>query len=257
MTIDDYLSQVTAALRVPAAQAGIEDLREALRERAAVVGEAAACNDFGTPQAYAADLDAAFASEEPDDFDPPPAQVFLDVPGNWSLDGSWWRRLFNPADPRIVVPHVFGWGYAVNLGAVAVRLRLLRPDDVDTDTLAELRPYDAAVPLVVIVGLAAANLARASWPPRDPRDVRDAVAAALTTGAVALPTVTRRPVIQRLAAQSFGSLILSAVLAKTIDRTRPGWGAAIIAGGLVGAVASLVIPVRAAVQRSAGREGQR
>lgn len=99
MTIDDYLSQVTAALRVPAAQAGIEDLREALRERAAVVGEAAACDDFGTPQAYAADLDAAFASEEPDDFDPPPAQVFLGVPGNWSLDGSWWRRLFNPADP--------------------------------------------------------------------------------------------------------------------------------------------------------------
>ena len=33
MTIDDYLSQVTAALRVPAAQAGIEDLREALAPR--------------------------------------------------------------------------------------------------------------------------------------------------------------------------------------------------------------------------------
>lgn len=35
------------------------------------------------------------------------------------------ERLWNKEDPRIFTPHVFGWGWSVNLHAVAKKLGLL------------------------------------------------------------------------------------------------------------------------------------
>ncbi len=40
---------------------------------------------------------------------------------------TWW----NPRDERIFVPRVFGLGWAVNIGAVAVKLGLIEPDAED------------------------------------------------------------------------------------------------------------------------------
>jgi hypothetical protein len=40
---------------------------------------------------------------------------------------TWW----NPTDERLFVPRVFGLGWALNLGAVAVRLGLIEPDAED------------------------------------------------------------------------------------------------------------------------------
>lgn len=37
---------------------------------------------------------------------------------------TWW----DPTEPRILVPRVFGLGWAVNFGALAVRARLIEPD---------------------------------------------------------------------------------------------------------------------------------
>ncbi len=37
---------------------------------------------------------------------------------------TWW----NPADERYFVPRAFGWGWDLNVGAVAVRLGLIEPD---------------------------------------------------------------------------------------------------------------------------------
>ena len=34
-------------------------------------------------------------------------------------------RLWNPADPRLLTPHVFGWGYSVNLYELGRRLGLI------------------------------------------------------------------------------------------------------------------------------------
>lgn len=52
-------------------------------------------------------------------------------------------RLFNPEDPRFLVPRLLGAGWSINFGAVAVRLGLLRPDDTIAD-LAEHLPQDVA-----------------------------------------------------------------------------------------------------------------
>lgn len=251
MTIEEYLDRVSAALRVPAAQAGVDDLRSQLLERADVVGEAAACDELGPPERYASALDEAFTDQAPDDFDPPAAEKLWGVPYSFRVDGSWWRRLFNPSDPRILVPHVLGWGYSVNVGAVAVRLGLLRPDDLDTDTLAELRAGDATAGLVVLSAAGLGNLARAARSPQSPSDRRDAVLGALVVAAAVSPSLTGGGVIQRLAAQSFGLLVTGAVLAKAVDRRRPRWGALAVAAGCGAAVANLVVPVRAAVRRSA------
>lgn len=44
------------------------------------------------------------------------------------------QRMWNPRDPRIFVPRLFGIGWDLNFGALAVRLHLLRPDDVEDVT---------------------------------------------------------------------------------------------------------------------------
>lgn len=54
----------------------------------------------------------------PIDFTPPTAA---------RVAHTWW----NPRDEHIFVPRVFGLGWAVNLGAVAVRLGLIEPDAED------------------------------------------------------------------------------------------------------------------------------
>jgi len=41
------------------------------------------------------------------------------------------ERLWNPRDPRIWMPRVFGMGWDLNMGAVAVRLNLIEPDSED------------------------------------------------------------------------------------------------------------------------------
>ncbi len=41
------------------------------------------------------------------------------------------ERLWNPRDPRIWMPRVFGMGWDLNMGAVAVRLHLIEPDSED------------------------------------------------------------------------------------------------------------------------------
>lgn len=35
------------------------------------------------------------------------------------------RTLWNPSDDRVLAPHVYGWGYSVNLNAIARRLGLV------------------------------------------------------------------------------------------------------------------------------------
>jgi Family of unknown function (DUF5808) len=51
---------------------------------------------------------------------------FLGVPYDWRrptvarVKQRWW----NPAERKVLVPKVFGWGYDVNLAELARRLRL-------------------------------------------------------------------------------------------------------------------------------------
>lgn len=48
----------------------------------------------------------------------------LRMPTPERVASRWW----NPGDPRILMPRVFGLGWSVNFGAVAVRFNLIEPD---------------------------------------------------------------------------------------------------------------------------------
>ncbi len=62
---------------------------------------------------------------------------------------TWWR----PSDPRLLLPRAVGLGWDVNLGAVAVRLKLIEPD-------AEAVPF-ASTP---DAAFGWRRLSRSSWP---------------------------------------------------------------------------------------------
>jgi len=71
----------------------------------------------------------------------------LNVPGTDTVASRWW----NPRDPRILVPRVFGIGWDLNFGALAVFLHLIEPD-------AEDEPFEL-VPDHVFIALAAIPVA--------------------------------------------------------------------------------------------------
>ena len=57
-------------------------------------------------------------------------------------------RLWNPLDRRVLVPKAVGIGWTINLGGLAVRTGVVRPDDEDL-------PFDAVPPRIVTATLAA------------------------------------------------------------------------------------------------------
>ena len=109
MKIDEYLTSVGTGLTNPAARAGLDDLHTTLEERATAIGEDAACAEMGDPDQFAAQLDAEFSADQPDEFDPPQASPLFGIPWNLSVGAGWGRRLFNSADDRVIVPHALGW----------------------------------------------------------------------------------------------------------------------------------------------------
>jgi hypothetical protein len=53
--------------------------------------------------------------------------VFLGIPFDWRIP-TWQRfreRLWNPADRRVLVPKVFGWGWDINFYELLRRVRIL------------------------------------------------------------------------------------------------------------------------------------
>jgi hypothetical protein len=92
---------------------------------------------LGTPEALAARYSDTASDDEPRriaDVDSVPLHgrvlglpYELRLPTAGRIASRWW----NPLDPRIFVSRVFGLGWDVNFGAVAVKLNLIRPDDED------------------------------------------------------------------------------------------------------------------------------
>lgn len=53
--------------------------------------------------------------------------VYFGIPFDWrwpTLDVLR-ERIWNPADPHVLTPHVFGWGWSVNLPSAWRRVRTL------------------------------------------------------------------------------------------------------------------------------------
>lgn len=152
-TVRDHLRPLSRADRrqaLEALSAQLDELAEVDADPTAVLGE---------PADYAADLLDAIAD---DSSDAASGRRVLGIPvetrGPFSAEVR--ARVWDPTDPRLLVPRLFGVGWSLNLGAVAVRAGLLRPDDVDADVLDSIPDRDLraarSVPLVIAGTTAAA-----------------------------------------------------------------------------------------------------
>ncbi|HYO85275.1 MAG TPA: DUF1648 domain-containing protein [Dermatophilaceae bacterium] len=120
---------------------------------------------LGSPQEYAAQVRAAFPTDDAADH---PVGRILGVPVEvrGPLSAAVRSRVWDPANPAVFVPRLLGAGWTVNLGAVAVRLGLLRPDDYDEDVLHHVPPgarrLAQATPALISAATATAVARR--WP---------------------------------------------------------------------------------------------
>ena len=108
--------------------------------------------------ATAADVSALAATVgDPDDPQEPThhrlggVPIDLTAPTAERVAHTWW----NPRDERVFVPRVFGLGWALNVGAVAVKLGLIEPD-------AEDEPFETTPAAAFARGLAVPALLSAA-----------------------------------------------------------------------------------------------
>ena len=111
---------------------------EALADLSDLLASGVTPGELGSPAHYAAAL--ALAPTAPNRDTPRSTPRLLGVPFAASRSPLW-----NPGDPHLLLPRRFGLGWTLNLGAVAVKLGWLRPDDADLDVL-------SAAPLAAWVG---------------------------------------------------------------------------------------------------------
>ncbi|MBK9100232.1 MAG: DUF1648 domain-containing protein [Austwickia sp.] len=167
---EDYVRRVRAELGQPVADAvqeALDDLRDAVGELD-TRDDAVIVSSFGTPGEYAARLREALADDPPDTERPADAQarvVGLPVEARALTDRRVVARVWDPTNPALLVPRLVGAGWTVNLGALAVRLGLLRPDDYDADAVAHIPPAAHTAARAVPLALSAVTCAAiaASW----------------------------------------------------------------------------------------------
>ena len=152
-----YFARVHGAMLVAAAgesEDAVEELRghvleELTRTQGTTADVTRVLAELGAPEALAARY-----SDAPSDDDAGRIADAESVPLHGRVLGMPYElrlptasriasRLWNPLDTRIFVPRVFGLGWDINFGAIAVKLNLIRPDDED-------EPF-ASVPGAVIL----------------------------------------------------------------------------------------------------------
>ncbi len=267
--IAEYFSRVRAALPARArgeCEEAIEDLRTHVIER---LGETAGVSadlarilaELGSPEDLAAGLAESVEKEKrsplsgsvlgvPYELRPPTAE---------RIASRWW----NPLDPRLFMPRLFGIGWTVNFASIAVRLGLVRPDDEDVPfALVPGRRLAVALalPLALAAGLA---ILAAVCQPSLPAFLADRYAIAGKAGrltpkwaALALPVcmtvlgaglagwtwIRRRPPLSRVAAGALGTALAS------ISIGGYGYYAAVALGGpavailIAGIAGALLLP---------------
>lgn len=260
--VDDVAHHLKA--RGQSRRQALEDLEVALRETAGSLPgaddpAAAAVAGFGPARAYATELDAELETGRP--------RTLFGIPN--SLAPGVLERMaatFDPADERVVIPHVLGIGWAINFGAVAARLGLLNPDDLDDEVLTDAANGPGAVPRAVawaslgavVLAARAAHLKRRAAGMSGSEALADlpgaVVVVALGSALAAAGSSRRLPPRQRLVAPAYATLFAAVtatdLAALRTDGTKPrsagGWG---LAAGTALWFASTYGPVRAAVRR--------
>ena len=172
-TIGAYVAEVRAHLTPLGAserEEALAELESLLRAEAERSGELAAVEGVGGAPVYAAGILEALGESDTADADgrPVPQGHVLGMPYDFrgaSVEriGS---RVWNPADPRIFMPRMFGVGWTFNLGAIAVKLGLIRPDDVADESYDRIpaRVVAAVVALPAILALVAMAVLIVAWP---------------------------------------------------------------------------------------------
>ena len=182
--VEDYFARLAAAAVATGTPIGPDELAELrahvndrLEATAGTASDATAVlAELGSP----AMLAAAFAAAAPEDDGEPRtdsrrtamlAGSILGIPYDVRppSSGRYASRLWDPTNPRILVPRLLGVGWTVNFGALAVKAHLVRPDDEDIPfaTVPE-RAVTAtlAAPIAVVVALGSLVAVRwSSLPP--------------------------------------------------------------------------------------------
>jgi hypothetical protein len=176
--VDDYFSRLTAAAAAAGTPIGpdeLAELRAHVDERLSRTPAAAAdatrvLAELGEPQdlahAFAEAAEATGTGTRPVGTRALVGKV-LGVPYDVRTPTSerYATRVWDPSNPRVFVPKALGLGWTVNFGALAVKARLVRPDDEDAPFAAV--PEGAvratlAAPLAVAVALGV--LVAVRWP---------------------------------------------------------------------------------------------
>ena len=169
--VDAYFMRVRSALPVDAreeCEETVENLLTHVWDELLASGASADVTRvlaaFGSPEALAAQCadatrDEISSAAEPRSERSPLSGRVLGVPFELRLPTAervgarWW----DPLNPRIFVPRIFGIGWTVNFASVAIKLGLVRPDDEDVPFGLVPRRWLAlalAVPLVLASALA-------------------------------------------------------------------------------------------------------
>ena len=277
VTISAYADAVRTLLGTLPARVrdeALTELEQLLRETAAVSGERAAIEAVGPADEYAAALVDAYTRQSGDG--PLPQGRVLGMPYDFRGASAErvGERIWNPADPRVFMPRLFGVGWTINFGALAVKLGLIRPDDAGDESFERIPAGAVRAALAVPAALAAATvtvlaLAWSTLPAElpvhwgtsgapDDWTAKPVAVGMLLTIAV-LPVmltyvrVLRRGTSARTRVLSAASLALISALGLGIsiatvadaDGGRAGgWIWAVIAGGLVLSFLALYVPVR-------------
>lgn len=171
--VDEYLDALVRASRVlPRTEARdvvdevhshLDDVLGAGATEAAV---RSALEEMGDPVAYIAAIRGI--EQDPggstDDKDPQARVLGMPLDLRVPTAARVAARLWDPRDPRIIVPRIFGLGWTVNFGALAVRLHLIEPDAED-ETFARVPAwvFTAACAVPVTLTLVFAALAVVLW----------------------------------------------------------------------------------------------
>ncbi len=171
-TIDAYVAAVRTGLtglRASDRDEALAELESLLHEVAERAGTAAAVAALGDPGEYAAGIREALGTAPLSEAEagPQPQGRLLGMPYDFrgaSVDRIG-NRLWNTEDPRIFMPRLFGLGWTVNFGALAVKLHLIRPDDTGDESFERIPAATIGVLLAVplVIALAAVVLVALAW----------------------------------------------------------------------------------------------
>jgi Family of unknown function (DUF5808) len=262
----DGLGRADRAQALEALAAQLDELNEAGVDPLEVLGP---------PERYAAELVEALigdvAAEEPR------FRVFgIPIETRGLLNGGVRSRIFDPENPRIIVPRLLGAGWTLNLGAVAVKLKLIRPDDATSEVFEQVPERAVRIAQFVPAAVAgvAAGVVAVAWrglPDRVPssfdlggRTRGSASKFSLVAGALmgVLPAVwalrqqdeVEDRLVDASSATMLASISVSTVAASVLNARNPQgrWGLAVPAmlpAAVAASLAVIVLPLRAGLRR--------